>query len=118
MIYIASPYTSDYPMIRNARFISAKNYTMFCMNKGETVFSPIVYGHAFMDLAEDEKTFMQFTSWVDFNEHMLIHSDEMRILTLQGWEESAGIAYEKELCLAHGIPIKLVDYKYSFLRDI
>ena len=91
MIYIASPYTHKNPAIMQQRYQMALRYTMLCQRRGEVVFSPIAYGHQF---ALKDSAFVPFTIWEDFNQHILLASDELRILELSGWRNSKGIEAE------------------------
>jgi len=71
-----------------------RKYTYQCMCLGETVFSPIVYGHEFVNF--DERAITS-SYWKSFNDHMLITADSVRVLMLPGWCSSVGVAAEIEL---------------------
>jgi len=46
MIYLASPYTSDDPAVRQQRFEAACRAAAAMIRQGQTVFSPIAHSHA------------------------------------------------------------------------
>lgn len=104
MIYLASPYTSMLAEQREERFQAALRYTKFCMLRGETIFSPIVYGHNF----SGDAAMIPFEPWQTFNEEMIIRSTELRILCLPGWKDSRGVEAEIEFALRNGIRVKAV----------
>ena len=102
MIYIASPYSHPDPKVRNFRFESALTYANMLMGMGHTCFSPIAYGHQF-SLRFYRPT--AFEAWIDFNDRILLACESMHILTIDGWEESRGIAHEQKLAEDHGIQV-------------
>lgn len=106
MIYIASPYTSESAVIRQRRYMKVLHYTRLCMEKGEVVFSPIVYGHAFTDFCH---SYIPADRWERFNEEMILNCDKMRVLMLGGWRESAGVAAEIQRAKTLGIAVEYVD---------
>lgn len=106
MIYIASPYSDVSDAVRYDRFIRAQAYTHHLMAQGVVCFSPIAYGRQF------EKAFAvapDYETWLDFNNWMLLASQELRILKLRGWEKSRGIQHELQLAEAHGIAITFAE---------
>lgn len=107
MIYIASPYTHDDEVVRRVRFARVQNYARKCMAKGELVFSPIVYGHGFVDGANTD--LIPFTFWQPFNEEMILRCDVLRVLKLPGWKASIGVAAEMAYAESNGIEILLVE---------
>lgn len=106
MIYIASPYSDVSDAIRYERFIRARLYAQHLMSQGLVCFSPIAYGRQF------EKTFSvapDFETWLDFNNWMLLASQEVRVLKLPGWDRSRGVTHEIELATSHGINVTYVE---------
>lgn len=106
VIYIASPYSHQSDAVRYERFTRTRVYAHHLMAQGIVCFSPIVYGRQF------EKVFIvpaDYESWVDFNNWMLLASQEVRVLKLDGWQESRGIAHEIALANDHGIPVSFAE---------
>lgn len=102
MIYLASPYSHPDRVIRNQRFLCALNYSNRCLKRGESIFSPIVYGHVFAEFGLAKTDHL---SWLSFNETMLGLASEIRVLTLPGWKDSLGIEHELAFAEARGIPV-------------
>lgn len=105
MIYIASPYSHPNPSVLNLRYKLVFKYTRLCMAKGEVVFSPIVYGHQFV---ESNPALVPHYAWQDFNEHMLLCASRLRILKMAGWAESVGVAAERLFAERNNIPIDYI----------
>lgn len=106
MIYIASPYSAPSDAVRYDRFMRARTYAHHLMAQGIVCFSPIAYGRQFekvFAVAPDHET------WMDFNDWMLLASQEVRVLMLAGWQESLGVAHEIALANDHGIPVSFVE---------
>lgn len=91
MIYIASPYSHPDPQVRQARFLAALRYTNEIIREGEIAFSAIAYGHPFACYVAAPTDFL---SWRALNHHMIALSQQVHVLTLDGWEESAGVKDE------------------------
>lgn len=107
MIYIASPYTHEVKSTSAWRYSAVFDYTNYLMREKElTCFSPIVYGHQFCVQKEAPGN---WEAWYAFNMHMLSNSFAMHILTLPGWEKSAGIAEEVLFCRRELINYYVVD---------
>lgn len=102
MIYLASPYTHERADIRALRYRQALYYCRFAMEKGETIFSPVVYGHPFVAFGLEA---IPYEYWQPFNEHMILASCELRILKSAGWQTSRGIRAEVDLAERHGIKV-------------
>lgn len=106
MIYLASPYTHELESIREQRYRQALLYAQHCMSLGELIFSPIVYGHPFVEFGESA---IRFTYWQSFNEEILLACHEMRILKLEGWQTSRGIRAEIDFAERLGIDVRTVE---------
>lgn len=108
MIYIASPYTHDSASARQSRYEAVLAYTKLQMRMGKIVFSPIVYGHQF---ALEDKDAIPFEYWKPFNEEMLLRSDELHVLRLDGWNCSKGVIAEMKLAFSSGIRVTTVKWR-------
>ena len=106
MIYLASPYTSPYASVRSTRFHAVRNYANLCMQRGETVISPIAYGHQF---EINYNTGVAFKYWKDLSERLILASNEVRVLQLPGWKKSFGVAHEIEFAKHNGIKVTYAD---------
>lgn len=107
MIYIASPYTHDLEAIRNLRYRQVLQYANSLMSVGHIVFSPVVYGHPFVEL---DAGAIPFSYWRPFNERIILASTQVRVLKLSGWKTSAGVNGEVRFADQHGIPVSFVEF--------
>lgn len=112
LIYLASPYSSSKlnPVEARAeqrhRFEQARLATASLLKRGLCVYSPIVYSHQFaveLDFGTD------FGAWQVQDLRMLEACDELWVLTLRGWDVSAGISREVEHARIIGRRVAAVD---------
>lgn len=105
MIYLASPYSHSDSTVRQHRYELALLFTEQELQKGRAIFSPIVYGHRFSvnGLA------FNFETWQHLNDDMIIASDEVWILQIEGWGTSRGIAHEIAFAERNNIPVKFIE---------
>lgn len=101
MIYLASPYTHENPLVMEARFKCAAMATASLMREGLAIFSPIVNCHYLATHHELPRT---FEFWQKFNFDMLSHSERLIVLTLDGWKDSVGVAGEIAYARDNEIP--------------
>jgi len=106
LIFLASPYSHYDSVVRYERYAEVKAFLTRALLKKKNIYSPIVYTHPVHLLGAGSTT---FEFWSDFNRAMLTRSSEMWILTIGGWEESKGIAYEIEVAIDYHVPIFLVN---------
>jgi nucleoside 2-deoxyribosyltransferase len=90
MIYLASPYSHPDPAVRERRFRAACSAAAFLLQAGHAVFSPIAHGHV---LAEHGLP-TDWSFWQRYDHEHLERCDEVIVLMLNGWEESAGVRAE------------------------
>ena len=99
LLYLASPYTSDIPMLVAGRYQEIHAITAEVLRLVPTIvpFSPIVYTHQFGYLN------VEWLSRMDF--HMLDVSDCCLVVMQDGWLESEGVQAERDYCQRHNIPL-------------
>ncbi len=104
--YLASPYSSDNPEVRNERYRCVLHAAARLMERGEVVFSPIVHSHNIEIMGMSTVHGWEF--WKRQDEPMLRRASRLMVLQLPGWLESRGVKWE--IVTAHdlGIPIKWV----------
>lgn len=104
--YLASPYTDPDPQLRTARYEAACAAAAAMMCEGALVFSPIAHGHPLAACGLP----VEFGFW---RRHCLSFLEswatELCVLTLPGWERSAGVGVEIVTACRMGMPL--------FLRD-
>lgn len=108
VIYLASPYSvgNASPAELEQRFEAACAAVGHLMLEGEVVYSPIVHCHP---IAVRYSLPRDWEFWHKFDREMLRGAHELRILKLPGWEESKGIAAEKQIAFEFYLPITYMD---------
>src|SRR5688572_30741405 len=101
MIYLASPYSHSDPTIREQRFHAACAATAALMREGHVVFSPVCHSHPLTarGLPGD---------WAFWQAQDLAHlerCDDLLVLMLDGWEQSAGVQAELRQAGVLGKPV-------------
>lgn len=92
--YLASPYLHKSHHIMVERFKAVAKAADELEQQGHTVISPIVYGHSMAEICAHSRR--DFLAWRKLNDALLAAAQYLYILPLDGWEASAGIAYETE----------------------
>ncbi len=91
MIYVASPYTHDDPVVVDARYIATKKYVARLFKEKVWVFSPIIHCHS---LALEFNFPTDASYWKEYNLHMLVRADALHVLELNDWKKSEGVYNE------------------------
>ena len=105
MIYLASPYSHPDPAVRQGRFCAACQAAAGLMRVGHAVFSPIAHCHPLVEFGLP--TDWEFWQRCDI-EH-LKRCDEVVVLTLDGWEASAGVQAEIRIATELGRPVSYLE---------
>lgn len=82
--------------VRVSRFEASAEAAAHLIHQGKFVYSPITMTHPIDLVMAAENDTMGSDYWVDFDEAFMDVCSEMLILALPGWNESKGIAREKE----------------------
>ena len=110
MIYLASPYTHDDPVVRYQRYrLALECVAHFMTERHLAIFAPIAYGHPH---AHRSRALRAWTheEWLAWSGHFLEVATALWVLTLAGWRESVGIRTELETAMRRGIVIRYIDY--------
>lgn len=105
LIYLASPYTHDDPVVVHDRFVMACKKAAKLFAAGEYVFCPIAHAHPIKMVGELDG---QWSFWQPYDEYMLSLCDDLYVLMLDGWKESRGVQAEIKYAERFGIPISYV----------
>lgn len=105
--YLASPYSHPNPIIRNQRFDAACKAAAKLMQAGYVVFSPIAHSHPIEQHFGGQ--IESFDFWMKQDLAVLAASCRLMVLTLDGWEQSRGVAAELEYARKNAIPISFVE---------
>lgn len=102
MIYLASPYSHPDEAVREGRYRAACAATVRLLRAGKSVFSPIVLTHGLV--AYGLPTDWSF--WESYDRDHLERCDDLVVLTIDGWDQSVGVAAEIALASSLGKPIR------------
>ena len=108
LTYLASPYTSIHPAIREHRYEQAAKAAAQLMRQGRLVYSPIVHGHP-LTVADPEMP-GDFEFWMRHCYAMLGVCKAIVVLKLDGWEQSVGVRAEMEFALRMGLRIEFLEW--------
>ena len=103
LIYLAAPLGHRNPSVRAGRFESANRYFGYLVRERNLVFSPLSLGSSL------DATDFPNSVWYALGLQFLARCDEMRILALDGWEESVGVGLEIRYARQLRIPIYVVN---------
>jgi len=104
-LYLASPYSHNDPEVRQIRFHAACRKAAQLMRDGHCVFSPIAHSHP-IDLHFGAPESGDF--WKRQDIPVLRHAAKLVVLTLEGWQQSKGVAWEIALANELQIPVEFV----------
>jgi len=105
-IYLATPYSHDDPLIREARFNAVNKAAARLMSQGYLVFSPISHTHP-IALAGDLPKGWDF--WEEYDREFVKWADELCVLTLDGWRDSTGVTAEIKIAAQYGMLITYME---------
>jgi hypothetical protein len=105
MIYLASPYSHPNPAVREERFQAACRIAAMLVLAGQPVISPIVHSHRLVEqgLPSD------WSFWQRYDRELLARCDGVVVLTLAGWEESAGVREEIRIAGELNKPVRYLE---------
>jgi len=107
LIYLASPYSHPDATVRYARYRMTAVAAAYLMQAGHNVFSPICHTHPIAELGCLSDRDASF--WLERDKQILAFCDEVRVLKLEGWENSKGIAHELAWAKEMGKPCTLME---------
>lgn len=108
MIYLASPY-SKCPLGREQAFIEACRAAAVLMKHGHIVYSPIVHSHPICEHGNMDAVNHDF--WMGQDMPFLQTCDELRVLMLPGWRESAGVNEEIQEAKCRYTPVVYMEWE-------
>jgi len=115
MIYLASPYSSQYPEVREQRFRDACEAAAALMQRGEFVFSPIAHTHPIARYGLPKG----WDFWEPYDREFLDACSGMAVLMIRGWRQSKGVQAEIAVFEEAGKPIeyyRLVKHGFDVYR--
>ena len=103
LIYLAAPLGHPDPSVRHERFDNVNRYCGYLIRQHELVFSPLSLG------ASVNEDAISNSAWYALGLQMLSRCDELRILGLDGWEDSVGVTLETRYARQLHIPVSVAD---------
>lgn len=91
-IYLACPYSHPDPKVCEMRCEKADRAAAYLMACGYIVFSPISHSHP---ISKHLGNHLDHSFWLRQDAAWLDVCDEIHILTLDGWDKSIGVAWER-----------------------
>lgn len=107
-IYLACPYTSPDPEVRQTRVEVASVVAAGLAIAGKAVYSPITHGHP-MSQHLPGGLLKDHDFWMGQCLPILAAADELWLLPMEGWTESRGVLEEIQFAREHSIPIKYIE---------
>jgi len=107
-IYLACPYTHADDVVQQARFCKLITAASALMMLGYTVHAPVLSGVPVATFGNVENT---HEFWMQQDLPLLAKANEMLILTLEGWQDSAGITEEIWYADTLDLPYQCITYK-------
>jgi len=104
-IYLGVPYSDPDEKVKEARFEAVTDKTGELMNAGHIVYSPITACHPVATRCSLPGT---WEYWEALDRSFIEWSDEVWILTLDGWKESTGVNAEIKIAEDLGKPVKFI----------
>ncbi len=108
--YVASPFTHPKAMVREWRFRSVAEATLYWNLKLIAAISPIVHSHVLVQLSGDESIGEDWGTWKPVDMPLVKAFDVFIVLMLPGWDESVGVQEELQYALSIGKQVYFVDY--------
>ncbi|MCK5015683.1 MAG: DUF1937 family protein [Candidatus Peribacteraceae bacterium] len=105
MIYLASPYTHEYPKIMQMRYDFVLDITAYLIQKGYVIFSPIVHCHV---IALRHGLPKDYEFWKKYNESAISSCYGFAITAIDGWEQSKGVRNEYNFAVAEGKTVGMI----------
>jgi hypothetical protein len=103
MYYIAAPYWHPSEQVRNERRNQVIAYSMMLTRRGILNYSPLLYTERF------KKTAVPESFWLEHGLRMVDACDVVRVLCLDGWKDSSGIAGEVKRAESQGKKVEYVE---------
>jgi len=108
LIYLASPYSDKDPKVQTSRYkLITKVAAYLTLNTGNCFFLPITQSYQLVKMIPALGG--SFANWRDIDLYAISKSDEVWVVTMDGWKESVGVTAEIKFAIKSGIPVKYFD---------
>lgn len=106
LTYLAAPYSSDSPSVMADRLWRINIFAAKLLAEGELVYSPISHSAGIADVGNLPAS---YAYWERLDRTMLGYCRRVVVLTLDGWEQSIGVAEEIQYATELGLEIEYRD---------
>ena len=111
-IYLASPYTHPSEVIRAWRYFKALDLTADLIERGWSVFSPIVHSH----YISKQTGILDSSFWVNLDLSFIDRwADCLLVLCIHGYWQSEGVAIEIDHAMSIGLRIVYTSDRGEFV---
>jgi hypothetical protein len=110
-IYVASPYSSPDPRVREERYQLVLQECAAYVTLGIPIFSPIVHFHP-IDKVLLKEVSHPSEFWDPFWKPLLLNSSLLLVLPFPGYKESRGIKEERKIAQESNIP-EIVSFMFN-----
>jgi nucleoside 2-deoxyribosyltransferase len=102
MLYICSPYTHPDESVRASRVVAVAHATAALIRMGYLAYSPILHTVPMVDHCGIGAT---WEAWADYDHAFIDRCRLVIVLTIDGWNQSKGVAAEIQYAVGNGIPV-------------
>jgi hypothetical protein len=117
LIYLAAPYSHEDEMVRASRALNVSRIAAKLISEGHHIFSPISHGHV-IATSSSHPMRGDWKYWKDFNQRMILISDEVVVLTIASWQDSLGVQAEIAFAKKHKRQVSYLNYFEALLGGL
>lgn len=114
MIYLASPFSHPQLEVQHGRYEQVLEATAFLIRNHYVVYSPIVHNY---HIASKFNLPGDFDFWKAYDLEMINRSDQVYVLTLDGWISSVGVQSEIKYAITVNKPVFLMSQVHFEVKD-
>lgn len=107
MIYVAAPYSHTDPEVVKQRMVMFARVMAKIIEDGKHPVSPLM-NHFLADKVEINFP-LSWAFWEEYSYQLLTRCDIVYVITMPGWQESAGVQGEIALAVSMGTPVEYID---------
>ena len=104
--YLASPYTHHDKAVMQQRFEEAERCLAWLLGMKIWTYAPIVHNH---QLALNHSLPPDHEFWLDYARAMILGSNGVLVLQIDGWRESKGVQIEIEFARDRRLSVRYVE---------
>lgn len=104
LIYLASPFYSESVQERAIRAYQARDIATGFIARGLYAYSPVAYTQSLF-ISDDAAFGLGYAAWKEMSRRFVEACDIFMVLTIDGWEQSEGVADELAYARLLGKPV-------------